>query len=281
MRWPRNWTKRPRTTNYDAFKLCRQVAHGILGFASRAVAPNQMGLMHKPARQQRYRSARRRRMLTTLRSPFQRAYAWIDLLLVDHGLLRLIYANRHMVTPRVWRSAQPTPGDLRREKARGLKTVVCVRSGRGLPSWPLEREACKSLGLGLHRLNIRGRQAPRKSDLLALLDLFSTIDYPVLIHCKSGADRTGFICAVYLIAIEGRRPEEAAAQLSLYYGHLRNSRAGILDEVIDAYRREGAARGFTFRQWVETGYDPRAIASTFRPKPLATAFADAILRRET
>jgi protein tyrosine/serine phosphatase len=220
-------------------------------------------------------------MSNALRSPLRRAYAWINLLLLDHGLLRLVYANRHMVTPRVWRSAQPTPGDLRREKARGLKTVVCVRSGSGLASWPLEREACEALGLELHMVNIRGRQAPRKSDLLALLDLFSSIEYPVLIHCKSGADRTGFICAVYLMAIEGRCPKEASAQLSLYYGHLRSSRAGILDEVIDAYRREGAARGFTFRQWVETSYDPQAIARAFRPKPLATAFADALLRRET
>jgi protein tyrosine/serine phosphatase len=211
----------------------------------------------------------------------RRIYAWIDLLLIDHGLLRLIYANRHMVTPRVWRSAQPTPGDLRREKARGLRTVICVRSGLSCGLWPLEREACEALGLDLHRVNIRGREAPRKGDLLALLDLFSAIEYPVLIHCKSGADRTGFIAAVYLMAIEGRGPEEASAQLSLRYGHLRRSRAGILGAVIDAYRRDGAARGVTFRQWVETGYDRQAIARSFRPSSLATAIAELLLRRET
>jgi protein tyrosine/serine phosphatase len=156
-----------------------------------------------------------------------------------------------------------------------------VRSGPALGSWPLEREACETLGLDLHRVNIRGREAPRKSDLLALLDLFAAIEYPVLVHCKSGADRTGFITAVYLMAIERRGPEEASAQLSWRYGHLRRSRAGILGAVIDAYRREGAARGATFRQWLETGYDPRAIARAFRPKPLATAIADVLLRRET
>ncbi len=220
-------------------------------------------------------------MSIVLGSLWRRAYAWTSLLLVDHGLLRLFYANRHMVTPTVWRSAQPTPGDLRREKARGLKTVVCVRSGFGLAAWPLEREACEALGLNLYTVNIRGRQAPPKSDLLALLDLFASIEYPVLIHCKSGADRTGFICAVYLMAIEGRDPKEASKQLSWYYGHWRSSRAGILDEVIDAYQREGAARGFTFRQWVETDYDPEAIARSFRSKPLATAFAEVLLRRET
>jgi protein tyrosine/serine phosphatase len=137
------------------------------------------------------------------------------------------------------------------------------------------------LGLDLHRVSIRGREAPRKGDLLALLDLFASIDYPVLIHCKSGADRTGFIAAVYLMAMEGRGPDEASAQLSWRYGHLRRSRAGILGEVIEAYGRQGAARGLTFRQWVETGYDPQAITRAFRPRPLGTAIADILLRRET
>jgi protein tyrosine/serine phosphatase len=237
--------------------------------------------MHEPASRRRSRTARSGQTWGSLESPLRRAYAWIDLLILDHGLLRLVYSNRHIVTPRIWRSAQPTPGDLRREKAKGLKTVICVRSGPALGSWPLEREACETLGLDLHRVNIRGREAPRKSDLLALLDLFAAIEYPVLVHCKSGADRTGFIAAVYLMAIEGRDPEEASAQLSWRYGHLRRSRAGILGVVIDVYRREGAARGATFRQWLEAGYDPQAVARAFRPKPLATAIADVLLRRET
>jgi protein tyrosine phosphatase (PTP) superfamily phosphohydrolase (DUF442 family) len=237
--------------------------------------------MHEPAPQRRPWISRSGQTSSPLESPLRRACAWIDLLILDHGLLRLIYANRQRVTPRLWRSAQPTPGDLRREKARGLKTVICVRSGPTLASWPLEREACETLGLELHKVNIRGREAPRKGDLLALLDLFSEIEYPVLIHCKSGADRTGFICAVYLLAIEGRGPEEAAAQLSWRYGHLRRSRAGILGEVIDAYRRDGASRGVAFRQWVETGYDPQAIARAFRPRLFSTAIADFLLRRET
>src|SRR5215813_11263953 len=103
-----------------------------------------------------FRTAPRKRVSSAIESPLRRAYAWIDLLLFDHGLIRLIYANRHMVTPRVWRSAQPTPRDLRWEKARGLKTVICVRSGRALGIWPLEREACETHGLDLHKVNIRG-----------------------------------------------------------------------------------------------------------------------------
>src|SRR5262245_51539747 len=227
--------------------------------------------MQEPGCRRQSGTARSGQMPRALESPLRRAYAWIDLLVFDHGLIRLIYRNRHVITPRLWRSAQPTPGDLRRERARGLKTVICVRRGRRLGAWPLERAACERLGLDLHKVNIRGREAPRKSDLLALLDLFAAIEYPVLIHCKSGADRTGFITAVYLMAIEGRDPEQASAQLSWRYGHLRNTRAGILGAVIDAYRREGTARGMTFRQWLETCYDSQAVARAFKPKRFGAA----------
>jgi protein tyrosine/serine phosphatase len=156
-----------------------------------------------------------------------------------------------------------------------------VRSGLAFGSWPLEREACEKLQLDLHKVNIRGRQAPSTVSLLSLIDLFSSIEYPILIHCKSGADRSGFAAAVYLMSVEGWSPEEASAQLSWRYGHLRRSRAGILGEVIDSYRREGAARGITFRQWVATTYDPQAVSRAFKARPFATAIADVLLRRET
>ncbi len=213
-------------------------------------------------------------------SPLERARAWVDLILTDHGFLRLVYLNRHRVSDRVWRSAQPTPFGLRREKQRGIRTIVCVRGSFPFRPWPLEQEACERHDLDLYKMHIRGREAPEKSELLALVDLLETAEYPMLIHCKSGADRSGFVAAVYLLAIEGRPPAEALAQLSLWYGHLPSSRAGILREVIKAYRDEGAARGLDFRQWVETGYDRDAVIQRFKPRAFAIAITDVILRRE-
>jgi protein tyrosine/serine phosphatase len=215
-----------------------------------------------------------------LMSPRQRAYAWLDLLLFDHGLLRFFYANQHRVTTRLWRAAQPAPTDLKRLKSKGMRSIVCVRNGSELGSWLLEKEACAKLGLELHRVRIRGREAPRKIDLLNLIDLLASLTYPALIHCKSGADRTGFVAAVYLIAIEGRSIDEGLAQLSLRFGHLRSSRAGILHEVIETFRREGAANGFDFRQWVQNAYDPAAVSGRFRPRRLSSVLADFVLRRE-
>lgn len=215
-----------------------------------------------------------------LTSRRQRTHAWLDLLLLDHGLLRFFYLNLHHVAPRLWRSAQPAPGDLKRLKAKGVKSVVCVRKGSDFGSWPLEKEACARLGLDVHKVCIRGREAPRKSDLLDLVDLLASLNYPALIHCKSGADRTGFVAAIYLIAIEGRPIDAGLAQLSLRYGHLRFSRAGILHEVIEAFRCEGAEKGLDFRQWTENAYDAAAVNSRFQPRRLSSVLADFVLRGE-
>ena len=43
---------------------------------------------------------------------------------------------------------------------------------------------------------------------------------PVLIHCRSGADRTGLEPALYLAAVAGSSEDAAEGQISLYYGHV-------------------------------------------------------------
>ncbi|RUO99376.1 MAG: protein tyrosine phosphatase [Hyphomicrobium sp.] len=213
-------------------------------------------------------------------TPLVRARAWLDLMLADHGVLRLVYMNRHRVSDRVWRSAQPTPHGLAREKRRGIRTILCVRGSFPFRPWPLEQEACHRHGLDLYKVHLRGREAPEQHELLALTDLLASAEYPMLIHCKSGADRSGFVAAVYLLTMEGRSAEEALRQLSLRYGHLRTSRAGILREVITTYRDEGEARGLGFVDWVKTGYNRDAVIASFKARPFATALADQILRRE-
>ncbi len=126
------------------------------------------------------------------------------------------------------------------------------------------KEACERLQLDLHKVSIRARQAPRKKALLELIDLLASLNYPVLIHCKSGADRTGFVTAVYLIAIERRPVNVALDQLALRFGHLRFSRAGILREVIEDFGRHRDAVGLDFRSWVETRYVADEVALRFR-----------------
>jgi protein tyrosine phosphatase (PTP) superfamily phosphohydrolase (DUF442 family) len=214
-----------------------------------------------------------------LRTPSRRLRAWLDLLVLDHGLIRLVYPNRHRVSDELWRSGQLAPWDLRRLASKGLRTVISVRGGRALGGRQLEREACERLALKFLEIDIRGREAPSRDALLTLIDLFETVEYPVLIHCKSGADRTGFAAALYLLAREQCPLSKAKAQLSLRFGHWRASRAGILGAVLDAYGSEGLAAGLDLRGWVQSRYEPDKINGSFRPPPLITVVTSALTGR--
>jgi protein tyrosine phosphatase (PTP) superfamily phosphohydrolase (DUF442 family) len=229
---------------------------------------------------ERRRRARINRWSRPLVTPGDRMRAWIDMLFADNGIVRLITPNLHRVADGVWRSGQPTPGRLRAFARRGGRTVVSLRAGRGFGSLPLELQACRDAGLSFHNLPIRARTLPSRDEIRAAARLFATVERPVLLHCQSGADRTGFAAALYLMLAEGRPVAEARKQLSLKYGHIRFSRTGVLDAFFDAYARDNAANPMPLAEWAETRYDPDRITAGFSATPLATLINDSILRRD-
>ena len=213
--------------------------------------------------------------------PVSRVRAWANMLLVDHGVFRLAYLNRHRVGQgKIWRSAQPTPHQLAWFKRQGVRTVISLRGGREHGSWPLQREACERQGLTLVEFVLRSREAPSRETILAARDFFAGIAYPAMMHCKSGADRAGLAAALYLILHENRPVAEAMGQLSARYGHFRFAKTGILDAFFALYLREGEAKGLDFLTWVETEYDPEALKRGFRAGFWSDLVVDRLIRRE-
>jgi len=206
--------------------------------------------------------------------------AWAHMVLVDHGAFRLFYLNRHRVAPGLWRSAQPAPHQLAWFAQRGVRTIVNLRGGREHGSWQLQKEACDRLGLELVEFVTRSREAPDREAILAAKEFFETLKYPAVLHCKSGADRAGFVAALYLILHEGRPVSEALRQLSLRYGHFRFAKTGILDAFFERYRVEGEEKGIPFLEWVERIYDPEALMRDFRPRFLSDFIVDKVMHRE-
>ena len=221
-----------------------------------------------------------RRWNRPISGPRARLRAWFNMLVLDHGLLRLVHLNAHRVSPELWRMAQPAPGDLARFARQGVRTIVNLRGGREHGSWQLEKESAERLGLKVEDLVLRSRLAPDRETLLGLPDFFDRLDYPVLAHCKSGADRAGLFAALYLLVRENATAERALAELSLRKGHLRFAQTGILDAFLEAYRDQGEAVGLSFLDWVRDRYDPEALTRNFRPQPFASFVVDRLLRRE-
>lgn len=235
----------------------------------------------KPETRYARRMARIARFERPIGGPGSRLMAWANMLLVDHGVFRLAYLNRHRVgRGQVWRSAQPGPHQLARFRAEGVRTVISLRGGREHGSWPLQREACERHGLTLVEFVLRSREAPDRETILAAQRFFAGIEYPAVMHCKSGADRAGLAAALFLILHEGRPVREGMAQLSPRYGHFRFAKTGILDAFFARYLTEGEPRGLDFLTWVETVYDPEALKRDFRPGFWSDVVVDRVIRRE-
>lgn len=221
-----------------------------------------------------------RRIRGDMSTPLRRVLGYLDMLFVDHGFIRVIYSNTHRVSPRMYRSAQLTPYQLRRAAKRGVKTILNLRGQRDCGSYLLQKEICARHGIAMIDFPISSRDAPRKTDPRKLKEIFDAIEYPALLHCKSGADRAGLGAALFLLLAENRPLAEAAGQLHWKYGHLRQAKTGILDHFFETYRKRNAQQPIDFLLWAESEYDPEALKEDFHANRWANVLIDRILRRE-
>ena len=208
--------------------------------------------------------------------------AWLNSLFVDHALLRMSWRNWGVVeSGRLYRSNHPLPWQLRDASRRlGLRTIINLRGERrDCGSDRLGRAAAAELGLVHVDAPFESRGAPHKDRILRLAEIFRSVPEPILIHCKSGADRTGLAAGLWLL-LQGRPVEEAAAQLSLRWGHVRQSRTGILDAFFARYAADTRGRPKPFLDWLREDYDEAALRRDFTSQPWADRLLDGILRRE-
>lgn len=215
-----------------------------------------------------------------LSTPRRRLAAHLDMLFVDHGIFRLVWTARHAVTPEMYRSNQPSPYYLARAKEMGIQTIVNLRGARPCGSYALEEEACRRLGLVLENFPVSSRDVPRKEMIHSVRSLFERITYPALMHCKSGADRAGFMSVLYLMLQIGVPVERALSHLSWRYGHVRQAKTGILDFFFESYQAQNRQKPMPFLTWVDEIYDPAALKAHFMSQWWANTLVDRVLRRE-
>lgn len=205
---------------------------------------------------------------------------YFDLVFVDHGVFRMIYRNRHRLSDRAWRSSQPAPHDVALLARRGLKTIINLRGDRDCGSYRLEERACRKHGIRLINFTVKSRQAPPARTFHEAKALFESIEYPLLLHCKSGADRVGLMSALYMIFKEGLPVDEAKRQLSLRFGHVRQADTGVLDMVFDGYLMHSSREPIGFLDWVDRHYDEKAISQRFRAHSWANVLVNRLIARE-
>lgn len=179
----------------------------------------------------------------------------------DHGFLRVLWTNFHKLDEDVWRHNHPSPARLAELKAMGAASVLSLRGATSELSLQ-EAEACAKVGLEFRGIGLRAVALPRKDALLALIDALREMPKPLVIHCKSGADRTGLAAVIYLHVITGVPLAEARAQLSARFMHNPWGKARIINRFLDAYVAAQSASGIGFEDWVRTEYDMLAMLTS-------------------
>lgn len=200
---------------------------------------------------------------TDLSTPENRRRAHIYNLWFDHAVLRKIWTNFFKVAPGVYRSNQPTHERFVKLKAMGINSVLNLRGAAGAAHYLVEQESCHQLGLTLVNVTLHARYAAPRDDILAVIHAFREIEKPFVMHCKSGADRAGFASAIYLLVIEGRPVSEARKMLGIKYIHLKWSRTGILDHILDRYEARNSQSPIGFEDWIATEYDRDEMQTSF------------------
>lgn len=220
-------------------------------------------------------------MSEALSTPGRRLRAWLDMHLVDHGCVRALYSNFHDLGGGMYRSSQPSPAQIARYHRRhGVRSIINLRGVHDYGSYFFEEEACARLGVTLHSVKLYSRTPPSVEEILRMDALFSSIAYPALLHCKSGADRAGLAAVLYRVLRLGHPVAEARRELAWRYGHSRHARTGVLDCFFDSYLTANARTPIAFLDWVRTVYDENALKAEFRAGRWHNVLIDRILARE-
>jgi hypothetical protein len=169
--------------------------------------------------------------------------------------------NLGIVDPgRVIRSAQPTSQLPRLVRDFHLKSILNLRGGTPADWWyAAEVRTARESGLSFYDLQLSATRRPARRELLRLIDVLRLCPYPLLIHCKSGADRTGLASALYLMLQRGEAPEQAEKAFCIEFGHIPLGGPEQLHEPLDEYADWLRANGLAhtperFRAWVKNDY---------------------------
>ena len=187
-------------------------------------------------------------------------------LLLPLGFLGWNRATNNFATlapGRTYRSGQMPAETLARTiRAREIRTVLNLRGSN--PSEPWYRaERSATLGAGATQIDIAMSSClwMSRAQLRALVHVLDTCEYPLLIHCAWGSERTGLASAFAELLRPGSTLDDARAQFSIRYLFVRAGDGKIMAEHLDQYEawlRARAARHHPdrFRRWAAEGYRP-------------------------
>jgi len=115
--------------------------------------------------------------------------------------------NLHKVSDDLYRGAQPTAEGVQQLKKLGVRTIVNVRL------FDFDRDKIKGTGLAYQHIRFMTWYPQDKKVIRFLKIVTDPNNTPVFLHCQRGADRTGAMCAIYRVAVQGWPKAEAIDEM--------------------------------------------------------------------
>ena len=116
--------------------------------------------------------------------------------------------NLHKVSDTLYPSAQPSEEGMTKLKALGIETIINLRSFHS------DRDEIGSTGLAYEHIYMKAWHPEEEEAVRFLRIVTNPKRSPVLVHCQHGADRTGTMCALYRITVQGWTKEEAVREMT-------------------------------------------------------------------
>ncbi|WP_422923545.1 tyrosine-protein phosphatase [Singulisphaera sp. PoT] len=143
-----------------------------------------------------------------------------------------------------------------------IKTVLNLRGANPKDSWyRAERSATLKAGATQVDVHMASDLWLARDEAKTLLEVLDTCEYPLMVHCQWGAERTGLVTAMIELLRPGGTLESARRQFSAYYMYLPMGDGIVMAQHLESYARwlKGEGEPHTparFREWLTSGYKP-------------------------
>ncbi len=115
--------------------------------------------------------------------------------------------NFQKVSDDLYRSAEPTAQGLSELKSLGIRTVINLRSSHS------NAQETRKTGLDYEQIRVEGGYPKEKQVIKFLRLATNNKKTPVLVYSRLGRTRTGAMCAVYRIAMQGWSQRRALEEM--------------------------------------------------------------------
>jgi len=116
--------------------------------------------------------------------------------------------NFHKVSDELYRGAQPTKQGIEQLKKLGIKTIINLRSFHS------DRDEIADSNFVYEQIYMKPWHLEDKEAIRFLQIVTDESNHPVFVHCKRGADRTGVMCAIYRIIVQGWGKQQAIEEMT-------------------------------------------------------------------